>query len=254
MTLDGKVALITGGTSGIGKATALLFAEHRAKVAITGRNAERGAAVVAACETHGVAALFLAADLTDAAVCAPLVAKTIAHFGRLDMLINNAGITHAAGTLETTDAQYFEQVAVNVTAPFLLSREAARAMKSQGGGAIVNVASDLGLRGEKGITAYCATKGAVIQLTRAMAVDQAEDNIRVNAVCPGEIHTRMLEGAMLDRGYSVEDGLAMLRERIPIKRIGKPEEIARAILFLASDEASFCTGAILSADGGTVAR
>jgi NAD(P)-dependent dehydrogenase (short-subunit alcohol dehydrogenase family) len=127
-------------------------------------------------------------------------------------------------------------------------------MKAQGGGAIVNVASDLGLRGEKGITAYCATKGAVIQLTRAMAIDQAEDNIRVNVVCPGEIHTGMLEGAMRDRGYSVEDGLAMLRERIPVKRIGKPEEIARAIFFLASDEASFCTGTILSADGGSVAR
>ena len=254
MSVAGKVVLITGGTSGIGKATALLLAERGAKVAITGRSAARGDEVVAACAERGSEAAFLAADLSDSTVCAPLIESTIARFGRIDVLVNNAGVTHAAGTLETTDAQYFEQLAVNVTAPFLLSREAARAMKAQGGGAIVNVASDLGLRGEKGITAYCATKGALIQLTRAMAIDHAEDGIRVNAVCPGEIHTEMLERAVRDRGYSVPDGIAMLEERVPVKRIGTPEEIAKAILFLASDDSSFCTGAILSADGGAVAR
>ncbi|MBT5413329.1 MAG: SDR family oxidoreductase, partial [Rhodospirillaceae bacterium] len=157
MSLHGKIALITGGTSGIGKATALLFAERGAAVAVTGRSAARGAEVVSACEDRGAEAIFLAADLGDPSVCKPLIEDTLARFERLDVLVNNAGVTHAAGTLETTDEQYFEQLAVNVTAPFLLSREAARAMKTQGGGAIVNVASDLGLRGEKGITAYCAT-------------------------------------------------------------------------------------------------
>jgi NAD(P)-dependent dehydrogenase (short-subunit alcohol dehydrogenase family) len=254
MRLDNKTALITGSTTGIGEATARLFAAEGARVMVSGRNEARGAVAVDAIKAAGGDANFIRVDQSESGACDALVDETVARLGRLDILVNNAAVLYNGTALELADAEWDEMFAVNVTALFRTSRAALRHMLAAKSGVIVNLASESGLNGEPALGAYCATKGAVIQLTRAMAVDQAEDNIRVNAVCPGEIHTRMLEGAMLDRGYSVEDGLAMLRERIPIKRIGKPEEIARAILFLASDEASFCTGAILSADGGTVAR
>ena len=252
--LTGKVALVTGATRGIGKATALAFAAEGARLLLTGRDEALGKAVVADCGKLGAEAAFSRADLTDGAICKALVEETVAQFGRLDVLVNNAGVVHAVGTLETTDEQFREQMAVNVGAVFFLSREAARVMKAEGGGSIVNVASDLGLRGEKGITAYCVSKGAVVQLTRAMAIDQAGDNIRVNAVCPGEIHTDMLENASRGRGWSIEEGIERMNKRVPVGRIGTPEEIARAILFLACDDSSFCTGALLSADGGKVAQ
>ena len=254
MKLADRVALVTGATRGIGRATALAFAAEGARLMLTGRDEALGQAAVADCEALGAEAAFSRADLVDSAACKALVEATVARFGRLDVLVNNAGVVHAVGTLETTDAQYHEQMAVNVTAVFFLSREAARVMKAQGGGAIVNVASDLGLRGEKGITAYCVSKGAVVQLTRAMAIDQAQDNIRVNAVCPGEVHTDMLENAIRGRGWSLADGIERLNKRVPVGRVGTPEEIAQAILFLASDDSSFCTGALLSADGGKVAQ
>ena len=252
--LAGRVALVTGATWGIGRATALAFAAEGARLMLTGRDEVAGAAAVADCAALGAEAAFSRADLAEPAACKTLVEAAVARFGRLDVLVNNAGVVHAVGTLETTDAQYHEQMAVNVGAVFFLSCEAARVMKARGGGAIVNVASDLGLRGEKGITAYCVSKGAVVQLTRAMAIDQAGDNIRVNAVCPGEIHTDMLENAIRGRGWSLEDGIERLNQRVPVGRIGTPEEIARAILFLACDDSSFCTGAHLSADGGKVAQ
>jgi meso-butanediol dehydrogenase/(S,S)-butanediol dehydrogenase/diacetyl reductase len=252
--LANKVALITGATRGIGRATALAFAAEGARLMLTGRNEAAGAAALAECAARAAEAAFSPVDLVESAACETLIEETVARFGRLDVLVNNAGVVHAAGTLETTDAQYFEQMAVNTTAVFFLSRAAARVMKAQGGGTIVNVASDLGLRGEKGITAYCMSKGAVVQLTRAMAIDQAEDNIRVNAVCPGEIHTDMLENAIRGRGWGIAEGIAQLNKRVPVGRIGTPEEIARAILFLACDDSSFCTGALLSADGGKVAQ
>ncbi|MGH6953217.1 MAG: SDR family NAD(P)-dependent oxidoreductase, partial [Alphaproteobacteria bacterium] len=209
--------------------------------------------VRAAAGASGASVEFIQGDLKDARFCDRLVEEARVRMGRLDVLVNNAGILHRVGALETTDEQWLETMAVNLNAVFFLSRAAARVMKAQGGGAIVNVASELGVFADKGATAYCASKGAIVQLTRAMALDLARDNIRVNAVCPGEVHTQMLEKAVADRGMTLEEGLRRLGRRVPIRRVSKPREIAATILFLASDDASYVTGTALSADGGTSA-
>ncbi|MHB1219896.1 MAG: SDR family NAD(P)-dependent oxidoreductase [Alphaproteobacteria bacterium] len=251
MDFTGKVVLVTGGSSGIGAATVKAFAAAGARVLSTGRDAARGKQVCA--ETAGKAE-FVAGDLADPRFCETLVPETVKRLGRLDVLINNAGALYRTAPVDTSAAQWHEMFAVNVDAPFILSSAAVRQMRAQGGGAIVNVASELALVGGKGIGSYAATKGAVALLTRSMALDHAEEGIRVNAVCPGEIRTPMLEASVLQRGMTVEDGMAFLARHVPMKRVARPEEIAATILFLASDAASFVTGALLSADGGSTAR
>ena len=251
MRFDGRCVLVTGATSGIGAATAKAFAAEGASVVISGRNAERAAGVIAEAGETPAAIVFIAADLRDESAYETLIADATDRLGRLDVLVNNAGILHRAGSLETTPEQWAEAMAVNVNAPFFLSRAAARGMKAQGGGAIVNVSSELGLYADAGTTSYCASKGALVQLTRAMALDFAAEKIRINCVCPGRTLTPLLVGAMTQWGVSLEEGLARRREWMPMKRIAEADEIARVILFLASDDASFVTGATLSADGGT---
>lgn len=252
MGFAGKTVLVTGGSSGIGAATVKAFAAAGAQVLSTGRDATRGKQVCA--ETAGKAE-FVAGDLADPRFCETLVPETVKRLGRLDVLINNAGALYRTAPVDTSAAQWREMFAVNVDAPFILSSAAVRQMRAQGGGgAIVNVASELAVVGGKGIGSYAATKGAVALLTRSMALDHAEEGIRVNAVCPGEIRTPMLEASVLQRGMTVEDGVAFLARHVPMKRVARPEEIAATILFLASDAASFVTGALLSADGGSTAR
>jgi len=253
MEFGGKVALVTGGTSGIGEATVHAFARAGAAVTFTGRDETRGRKVRAEAGAAGARVEFIQGDLKDARFCDRLVDEARARMGRLDVLVNNAGILHRVGALETSDEQWLETMAVNLNAVFFLSRAAARVMRAEGGGAIVNVASELAVFADKGAAAYCASKGAIVQLTRAMALDLARDNIRVNAVCPGEVHTQMLEKAVADRGMTLEEGLRRLGRRVPIRRVSKPREIAATILFLASDDASYVTGTALSADGGTSA-
>ncbi len=250
MTFAGKAVLVTGGNSGIGAATVRAFAREGAAVLFTGRDRARGTALQA--ELAGTTA-FVAGDLTDRAFAETLVPEAVKRFGRLDVLVNNAGTLHRSAPAETTDEQWDVMMAVNLDAPFILSRAAVRQMRVQGGGTIVNVASELGLVGGKGIGAYCATKGALVLLTKAMALDHADQNIRINAVCPGEIHTPLLEGAIRARLMTVDDGLAFLGGQVPMKRVAEPSEIASTILFLASPAASFMTGATLSADGGSTA-
>jgi len=245
-----KVVLVTGSTSGIGEACARVFAQSGAAVMVSGRDAARGRQVVDAIGMAGGNARFIAADLRADGACARLIEDTVDRLGALDVLVNNAGILYTANALDTTDAQWLDTMAVNVNALFYLSRAAVKHMKARGGGVIVNVASEWGLNGERNHVAYCASKGAVVQITRCMALDHAADNIRVNSVCPGEIHTRMVDEILASRGG---DGAANLRELaagIPMRRLAQPIEVARCVHFLASDAASYVTGANLSVDGG----
>jgi NAD(P)-dependent dehydrogenase (short-subunit alcohol dehydrogenase family) len=250
MTFAGKVVLVTGSTTGIGEACAKVFAESGAKVMVSGRNAERGRAVVEAIGAAGGSADFTAVDLRAAGACEGLIAASIRRFGGLDILVNNAGILYTANALDTSDAQWLDTMAVNVNALFYLSRAAVKHMKAAGKGAIVNVASEWGLNGEANHVAYCASKGAVIQITRCMALDHARDNIRINSVCPGEIHTRMVDDILAKRGGDLADNLRGLAAGIPMRRLAQPAEVARCVHFLASDLASYVTGTNLSVDGG----
>jgi NAD(P)-dependent dehydrogenase (short-subunit alcohol dehydrogenase family) len=250
MIFAGKVVLVTGSTTGIGEACARAFAESGAKVMVSGRREQSGRAVVEAIRAVGGSAQFAAADLRAAGACERLVGDTLERFGGLDVLVNNAGILYTANALDTSDEQWLDTMAVNVNALFYLSRAAVRHMKSAGRGAIVNVASEWGLNGEANHVAYCASKGAVIQITRCMALDHARDNIRVNSVCPGEIHTRMVDEILAKRGGNPADNLRELAAGIPMRRLAHPDEVARCVHFLASDLASYVTGTNLSVDGG----
>jgi NAD(P)-dependent dehydrogenase (short-subunit alcohol dehydrogenase family) len=250
MVFAGKVVLVTGSTTGIGEACARVFAKSGAKVMVSGRNEERGRAVAKDIEASGGSAQFTAADLRAAGACERLIADTLEQLGGLDVLVNNAGILYSATAPETTDEQWLDTMAVNVNALFYLSRAAVRHMKAAGKGAIVNVASEWGLNGEANHVAYCASKGAVIQITRCMALDHARDHIRVNSVCPGEIHTQMVDDILARRGGSLENNLRELAAGIPMRRLADPMEVANCVHFLASDLASYVTGTNLSVDGG----
>jgi len=251
MNNSSKVVLITGSTSGIGAACARLFASSGAAVMVSGRNEPAGRLVTSDIESAGGIADFTAADLRDANVAEFLIAQTVRRFGRLDVLVNNAGILYTANALDTTDEQWLDTLAVNVNALFYLSRAAVKHMIPQGNGVVVNIASEWGLNGEPNHVAYCASKGAVIQITRCMALDHARDNIRVNSVCPGEVHTRMVDEILAKKGGDAAANLRELAAGIPMRRIASPIEVAQVVRFLASDEASYVTGANLPVDGGS---
>jgi meso-butanediol dehydrogenase/(S,S)-butanediol dehydrogenase/diacetyl reductase len=250
MSFKGKVVLVTGSTTGIGEACARVFAESDAAVMVCGRNEPRGRKVVQAIRTAGGRAEFTAVDVRAAGACDRLVSDTIERLGGLDVLVNNAGILYSATALDTTDEQWLETMAVNVNALFYLSRAAIRHMKRKGDGAIVNIASEWGLNGEPNHLAYCASKGAVVQITRCMALDHARDNIRVNSVCPGEIHTQMVDEILSRKGGDPRQNLQELAAGIPLRRLASPTEVAWCVHFLASERASYVTGANLPVDGG----
>jgi len=252
MRLLGKVALITGGTSGIGRATALLFAREGARVAITGRNEERGQAVRAEIEQAGGEGLFVQADVRLAADCQRAVEETVRAYGRLDILFNNAGVYYPRTVVECSEEEWDLTLDINLKGAFLMSKYALPAMIAQGGGVIIHNASGWGLVGGDAAAAYCASKGGLVLLTKAMAIDHGRQGIRVNCVCPGDTDTPMLPLDAQMRGMAWEEYLAGGANR-PLGRIGRPEEIAYAVLFLASDEASYITGAVLAVDGGGTA-
>ncbi len=255
--LHDRVALITGATSGIGEATARLFAAEGAKVVITGRRRDRGEKVASDIQALGGVCRFVQTDHTDPAACSRLVERTLAEFGRVDILFNNAGIV-TSGTAETvTDEDWQNTLAINVTAVWRMSRLVIPAMRAQGKGVIVNNASDWAVVGARDALPYAVSKGAVAQMTRSMALDHAHEGIRVNAVCPGDTFVeRWLESGYFAGSEPVtrEQAQAESASTIPMKRFGRPEEIAQAVLFLASDESSFVTGHLLLVDGGNTAQ
>ena len=250
MTAPKRVVLVTGSTTGIGEATAKLFAADGDAVMITGTRPQAGEKVVADIKAAGGRAEFIETDLRKSGAPAALVTATVQRFGRLDVLINNAGILSAGNALDTTDEQWRDIMAVNVDALFYASRAAVEVMTGLGKGAIVNIASEWGLNGEPGYVAYCTSKGAVVQLTRCMALDHAQQNIRVNAVCPGEIQTQMNEALLVKAFGDLNKGMKTVSAGIPMRRFASPIEVARCVRFLASDEASYVTGTTLAVDGG----
>ena len=250
--LRNKVALITGGASGIGRATALLFAREGAAVAIVDINAELGQSAVKEIETLGGKAIFIACDVTKAEDCQRAVETTVAAFGGLDILFNNAGIIRRADVLTTTEAEWDRVMAVNVKSIFLMSKVAIPHIEKRGGGSIINTSSGWGLKGGGNAVSYCASKGAVTNMTRAMAIDHGRQNIRVNAVCPGDTDTPMLCNEAKQLGQLEKEFMAEAGSR-PLGRYAQPLEIATTVLFLASNAASYVTGAALVVDGGGLA-
>ena len=249
----GRAVLITGATSGIGRASAEAFAACGAKVLCSGRDEERGEALIDVIRAAGGTAEFIAGDVTDSIFCDALVSETAERFGRLDALFNNAGIALIGEIDEFSDADWKRIVDVNLNAVFYVARAAVRQMKRNGGGAIVNMSSISGLHGFPGSPAYAATKGAVVLLTKVMALDHAKNNIRVNAICPGDIDTGMTDEFYASEGKEPAELRAWLFENTPLGRIGTVEELAQCVLFLASDGAAFMTGAMMSVDGGLCA-
>jgi NAD(P)-dependent dehydrogenase (short-subunit alcohol dehydrogenase family) len=255
--LTNKVAMITGGTSGIGKATALLFAEEGAEVVITGRRVELGRRVENEIREQGGHCLFLEADHSQADACSRVVEQTLAEFGRIDILFNNAGIV-TSGTAETTSEETWnETLAINVTAVWYMSKLVIPHMRRQGKGVIINNGSDWSVVAGRDAFPYIMSKGAVAMMTKAMALDYARENIRINAVCPGDTFV----DRWMEKGYfegsdpvTIEEALKESSAYIPMGRFGKPEEIAQAVLFLASDDSSFVTGHLLLVDGGNTAQ
>ncbi|HXY04406.1 MAG TPA: SDR family NAD(P)-dependent oxidoreductase [Terriglobales bacterium] len=252
MQLTNKVALITGGTSGIGKASALLFAREGASVALTGRNRERGEQVRADILSSGGKAIFIACDVRKSEDCRLAVDEVMSSFGQLDILFNNAGVFYPHTVVECSEQEWDEHLDVNLKGTFLMSKYALPKMIHRGSGVIINNSSGWGIVGGDSAVAYCASKGGVILLTKAMAIDHGPQGIRVNAICPGDVDTPMLPGDAKMRGLKWQDYLAGCANR-PLGRIGTAEEIARAALFLASDDSSFMTGAALVVDGGGTA-
>lgn len=253
MDLTGKASLITGSTTGIGEACARAMAAAGSSIMLHGRDEARGKAVLDDLRGQGADADLMLGDVADPAFCRQLVDACFARFGRIDVLVNNAGILPEGSAPETDDEAWMRCMQVNVNAVFFLSRAAVEHMRRQGSGNIINISSEWGLNGEQGFVAYCTSKGALMQMTRCMALDHAQENIRVNAVCPGEIHTQMVDNWLASADGDPSENLAKLASGIPMRRVAQPEEVAACVLFLASDASSYVTGSGLSVDGGNSA-
>lgn len=250
--LVGKKAIITGGASGIGRAAALLFAGAGAAVVIADIDDQRGEAVVKKIYAGGGEGIYVHCDVTKAEDCQRIVQKTINSFGGVDILFNNAGIVRRASVIDTTEEQWERVMAVNVKSIFLMSKHTIPHMVQAGGGVILNTSSGWGLVGGRDAVSYCASKAAVVNLTRAMALDHGAQNIRVNCICPGDTDTPMLRVEARQLGENEKTFLDDAADR-PLQRIGTPQDIAQAVLYLCSDTASYVTGTTLVVDGGGLA-
>jgi NAD(P)-dependent dehydrogenase (short-subunit alcohol dehydrogenase family) len=246
------VVLITGGSSGIGFATAKAFLEEGAKVAITGRNVARLDRAIRRLGPNG-RVLGIRGDVSKAADAKRFVVRTERALGPLDVLVNNAGIYVQKSTEDLTEREWDSVLDINLKGAFLCTKYALPGMIRRGRGNIINVASDSGLVATPLSSAYCASKGGMVLFTRVLAVDHAKDGIRANAICPGNVETPMLDRDAQDSGLGRKEYYRSLVGSVPQKRAATPDEIARAILFLASDEVPFMTGAAMSVDGGSTA-
>jgi len=247
--LEGKIAIITGAGTGIGRACALALARQGAKVTLVGRRQEKLDQVA---REIGGSPLVVAADVSKQAEIDRVIEQTAAIYGGLNVLLNNAGVLHAGTAEGITEAQWDETFNINVRGLWLLSRAVLPHIRKAGGGSIINVASVLGINGARNRAAYASAKGAVVLLTKCMAIDHGHENIRVNAICPSYVETDLTAG-VLRQAANPE---AVLRERIgahPIGRLGKPEDMAGLAVYLASNESSWVTGAVFPVDGGYLA-
>jgi len=243
--LADRVAIVTGAASGIGAAAARLFAAEGAAVVLADLDEPGGAAVAEVIAADGGRARFVATDVTEPAQVEALVAAALDSFGRLDVVLSNAGVEYDGTALETTDEEFRRCLDVNLAAHFSLARHSLPALGAAGGGALVFTASELGLVGTSRMVAYCAAKAGIVNMTRALAVDCAPLGVRVNCLCPGPVDTPLIEALKRD-----PERLAAQLAPVPLKRLGSAGEIARGALFLACDDSSYMTGASLVMDGG----
>ncbi|SCW27005.1 NAD(P)-dependent dehydrogenase, short-chain alcohol dehydrogenase family [Paenibacillus tianmuensis] len=253
LALDGKVAAVTGGASGIGLATVRKLARHGASVVILDVNEKAGGQAAEELRSEGLAARFVGCNVTSSADCEAAVETIRREYGRLDILFNNAGVIRRRTVVEMTEEEWDAVVDISLKGAFLLSKYAVPLMAEGGGGSIINTGSGWGLKGGDRAAAYCAAKAGIVNLTKAMAIDHGGQQIRVNCVCPGDTDTPLLrdEAKQLQREeQSFVQASALER---PLKRIGTPDDIANAVLFLASDMSSWVTGSVLVVDGGGLA-
>jgi NAD(P)-dependent dehydrogenase (short-subunit alcohol dehydrogenase family) len=250
--LDGKSALVTGAASGIGRAIALLFAGEGASVTLADRDAEAGHAAAEEILGSGGRALFSLCDVSQAADCERVVREANQAFKGLDIVVNAAGIVVRRSVVDLDEADWDRVMDVNAKSVYLICKYAIPLMQWEGGGSIVNISSGWGLIGGPDAAVYCASKGAVVQLTRSMAIDFGPHNVRINCLCPGDTDTDMLKEEARQLGTSTAKFLKDAARR-PLGRIGAPQEIAQAALFLASDASSYMTGAVMVVDGGGLA-
>ena len=247
--LKGKIGIVTGAGSGIGRACAIALAREGARVVLAGRRKDRIEQVAA---EIGDLACAIPVDVSKTSETGRLLEETVSRFGGLNFLLNNAGVLIMGNAEQITEEQWDHTFNVNVRAVWLLSRAVLPHMRKAGGGSIMNVASTLGVVGARNRAAYAPSKGAVVQLTKSMAIDHGHENIRVNAICPSFVETELTAGIL----GQLSDPAAALRERTaahPIGRLGRPEDIAGLAVYLASDESSWVTGAVLPVDGGYLA-
>ncbi len=247
--LKGKIAIVTGAGSGIGRACALALAREGARVALVGRRKDRLDEVA---REIGDSAVVLSADISKKGEIDRVVERTAARFGGINILLNNAGVLHIGSAEQITEEQWDETFNINVRGLWLLSRAVLPHMRKAGGGSIINMASVLGINGARNRAAYAPSKGAVVLLTKCMAIDHGQENIRVNAICPGFVETDLTANVL----RQAPDPEAVRRERTavhPIGRLGRPEDIAGLAVYLASDESSWVTGAVFPVDGGYLA-
>jgi meso-butanediol dehydrogenase/(S,S)-butanediol dehydrogenase/diacetyl reductase len=254
MPNSGKVAVVTGGTSGIGAACAEKLLIDGWSVVVIGRSGEKAGLLIAQLGHLGEISAVIG-DVASSAFCDFAVEKTLTRHGRLDGVVNSAGIMRRGTAEETSDIEWHETLAANVSGTFFMCRAAIPAIRRSGrGGAIVNIASDWGLVGGAGHVAYCASKGAVVNMTRALALDHTREGIGINALCPGEVRTPMLDAGLAMDGQTTAERFEAFGRTIPIGRISEPMEQASMVAFLLSDAASFVVGSVIAADGGATAR
>ena len=252
ISLQGKVAVISGAASGIGRGTALLLAEAGAKIAVLDINEDKGHETVAMIQAKGGQSVFIKCDVCSDPECQAAVEKTLSEFGKIDILFNNAGIAIRKSTVALEESEWDLALNVTLKGVFMLSHHVIPHMIASGGGSIINTGSGWSLKGGADAASYCAAKGGVLNLTRAMAIDHGRHNIRVNCVCPGDVDTPMLRGECEQLQEDMQKFMEEAADR-PLNRVGTPEDVAKAVLFFASDLSPWVTGTHLVVDGGGIA-